>query len=185
MGIQGLLPAIKSVLDEAHVRELSGLAVGIDTLCWLHKAVYACATQLALGQATTAHLSYCRDRLELLLAHGVRPFFVFDGANLPAKAATEATRRESRDRARAEGQALLAAGDKAGAHGAFARAVDVSPQLAFSFIEVLRSRGVPFLVAPYEADAQLAFLCRARIIDAVISEDSDMIPHMPIDRQWA
>lgn len=33
------------------------------------------------------------------------------------------------------------------------------------------------LVAPYEADAQLAYLCRAGIVDAVITEDSDAVPY--------
>ena len=33
------------------------------------------------------------------------------------------------------------------------------------------------LVAPYEADAQLAFLCRAGIVDAVVTEDSDTVPY--------
>lgn len=32
-------------------------------------------------------------------------------------------------------------------------------------------------MAPYEADAQLAFLSRENIVDAVISEDSDLIPY--------
>jgi len=177
MGIQGLLPVLKSVTDDVHVREYAGLAVGIDTLCWLHKAVYGCATQLALGQPTSFHINYCRERLDLLLAHGVRPLFVFDGAPLPAKAGTEAQRRADRAKARAEGEAAHASGDKAGAHAAFSRAVDVSPQLAYGFIALLRQRGVPFIVAPYEADAQLAYLARQGIIAAVISEDSDMVAH--------
>ena len=32
-------------------------------------------------------------------------------------------------------------------------------------------------VAPYEADAQLSFLCRENLVDAVIGEDSDTIPY--------
>ncbi len=34
-----------------------------------------------------------------------------------------------------------------------------------------------FLVAPYEADAQLAFLCASGIADGVITEDSDTLPY--------
>ena len=93
MGIQGLLPLLKSVTDSAHVRDFRGLDVGVDSLCWLHKAVYGCATALATGQPTNAHLRYCEERLDLLLSHGLKPFFVFDGASLPAKAGTEAARR--------------------------------------------------------------------------------------------
>ena len=39
----------------------------------------------------------------------------------------------------------------------------------------LSDMGVAFLVAPYESDAQLAFLCNSMRLDAVISEDSDLM----------
>jgi 5'-3' exonuclease len=35
---------------------------------------------------------------------------------------------------------------------------------------------VKVVVAPYEADAQLAFLSNNNLVDAVVSEDSDTIP---------
>lgn len=177
MGIQGLLPLLKSVTDNAHVRDYAGLNVGVDALCWLHKAVYGCAMALATGKPTSAHIRYCEERLDLLLAHGVRPYFVFDGAALPAKASTEAARRASRARARSEAEAAAASGDMAAAHSAYSRAVDVSPELAFGLLRVLRARGIPLVVAPYEADAQLAWMARSGVISAVLSEDSDMLAH--------
>lgn len=36
---------------------------------------------------------------------------------------------------------------------------------------------VKCIVAPYEADAQLAYLCRVGIVHAVVSEDSDTVPY--------
>lgn len=35
--------------------------------------------------------------------------------------------------------------------------------------------GVECIVAPYEADAQLAYLSREGIVDLVITEDSDLL----------
>ncbi len=35
-----------------------------------------------------------------------------------------------------------------------------------------------FVVAPFEADAQLAYLAKSKYIDAIISEDSDLIPYL-------
>ena len=35
--------------------------------------------------------------------------------------------------------------------------------------------GVDVIVAPYEADAQLAFLSKSRIAQVIITEDSDLI----------
>ena len=43
-------------------------------------------------------------------------------------------------------------------------------------VKALKREGVDFVVAPYEADAQMALLCRLGLADFVISEDSDCIP---------
>jgi exonuclease-1 len=42
--------------------------------------------------------------------------------------------------------------------------------------KVLKQENVQYIVAPYEADAQLTFLAVCRQVDAVITEDSDLIP---------
>jgi exonuclease 1 len=39
----------------------------------------------------------------------------------------------------------------------------------------LRAEDVPYVVAPYEADAQLAYLERLGIVDGIITEDSDLL----------
>jgi 5'-3' exonuclease len=39
----------------------------------------------------------------------------------------------------------------------------------------LRGRHIEYIVAPYEADAQLAYLDKKNIIAAIITEDSDLI----------
>jgi hypothetical protein len=52
----------------------------------------------------------------------------------------------------------------------------VTPEMAYNVANTLKSiPGVRVLVAPYEADAQLAFLSRNNIVDFVISEDSDLL----------
>lgn len=47
--------------------------------------------------------------------------------------------------------------------------------MAHNVIKAARSQGVDCLVAPYEADAQLAYLNKAGIVQAVITEDSDLL----------
>lgn len=44
-------------------------------------------------------------------------------------------------------------------------------------IELLDHCGIPFVISPSEADAQCAFLCCAGLVDAVFSEDSDVVVH--------
>lgn len=43
-------------------------------------------------------------------------------------------------------------------------------------LQALKAVGVRFVVAPYEADAQLAYLSMRGIVDIVITEDGDTIP---------
>lgn len=45
------------------------------------------------------------------------------------------------------------------------------------FIRNLRQRNVEYIVAPYESDAQLAYLYKQKCIDFVITEDSDLLPY--------
>lgn len=56
-----------------------------------------------------------------------------------------------------------------------ARAFHVTAEIAKPILTTLGQRNIPFIVAPYEADAQLAYLSRANIIDAVLTEDSDLL----------
>jgi len=43
-------------------------------------------------------------------------------------------------------------------------------------MQVLKKEKVDYIVAPYEADAQMTFLSINKLVDAVITEDSDLIP---------
>ena len=41
--------------------------------------------------------------------------------------------------------------------------------------QACRSAGVECIVAPYEADAQLAYLSKEGVVDLIITEDSDLL----------
>ena len=57
-----------------------------------------------------------------------------------------------------DGVPIPTTGNLAAAKKWYAKAVDITPEVAQGLLEALRSEGIEFLVAPYEADAQLAFL---------------------------
>lgn len=42
-------------------------------------------------------------------------------------------------------------------------------------MQALKAEGVAYIVAPYEADAQLAYLEKRGIIDGIVTEDSDLL----------
>ncbi|KAJ8082842.1 hypothetical protein PM082_008699 [Marasmius tenuissimus] len=175
MGISGLLSALKTISVTKHLSEFSGQTIAVDAYVWLHKAVYSCATELATGQATSKYVSYAMDRVRILRHHGIEPFVVFDGGPLQAKKGTETERRQRREDHVARGNMFAAQGRHHEARECYTKAVDVTPQMAFQLIKALRAEGVKYIVAPYEADAQLAFLEKQRIVSAILTEDSDLL----------
>lgn len=116
-------------------------------------------------------------RVEQLLTAGITPVLVFDGDRLPNKSEEEESRRRSRSAARERARALAASGAAAAAAEAYQRAVDVTPAHAAELAAALRVRGLAFVVAPYEADAQMAFLATTGQVQVVVSEDSDMLAY--------
>jgi exonuclease-1 len=53
--------------------------------------------------------------------------------------------------------------------------IDVSPDIAYKLIQELKKHNYQYIVAPYEADAQLAYLSRTGLVDVIITEDSDLL----------
>lgn len=100
---------------------------------------------------------------------------VFDGASLPSKRGTDQERSRARGDALLKAKELESLGGSKAASGFYAKSVDVTPEMAHQVSCALRELGVNILVAPYEADAQLGYLCRNNLVDFVISEDSDLL----------
>ena len=136
------------------------------------------------------YVDFCMRQVRMLQHFGVVPYIVLDGGLLPIKAGKEEERRlyfvptlnqraEYNCRRRAEAQEkvkkLLAENKRAKALEYCQQSVDVTPRMALEFIKALRKNGVKYVVAPYEADAQLAFLDMNGLVDGVITEDSDLL----------
>jgi len=177
MGIKGLLLAVNDTFQRKHLREFANKTAAIDGYAWLHKGCFTCAKQLACGERTDAYVKYFVKRLDQLLHFQVQPYVVFDGGYLPSKAVEEKERAESRRIKMEKGFAYLQSGDSNKAQKYFSGAVDITPEMAYRVILELKKRNIKYVVAPYEADAQMAFLCKAKLADFVISEDSDCIPY--------
>ncbi|KAL9114726.1 MAG: hypothetical protein Q9227_001404 [Pyrenula ochraceoflavens] len=121
------------------------------------------------------YVDYALKQVRMLLHFGVQPYLVFDGDHLPGKAETERERYERRQESKLRGLGLYHAGRISQAHQELQKAVDVTPQMARDFIDELKRLKIPYIVAPYEADAQLTYLEKKGIIDGIISEDSDLL----------
>ncbi|KAH1236881.1 Exonuclease 1 [Glycine soja] len=176
MGIQGFLPLLKSIMVPVHIKDLKGCSVAVDTYSWLHKGALSCSTELCKGMPTTRHIEYCMHRVNLLRHFGVKPILVFDGGLLPMKSEQENKRARARKDNLARAVEHESDGNSAAAYECYQKAVDISPQIACELIQVLKQENLQYIVAPYEADAQMTFLAISGQVDAVITEDSDLIP---------
>ena len=105
-----------------------------------------------------SYVTYALHRIRMLQHYGVRPYVVFDGGHLPSKQGTERERAERREQHRKRGLQYMAENRASAARDAFSRCVDVTPQMAAQLIRQLRAENIPYVVAPYEADAQLTYL---------------------------
>lgn len=177
MGILGLLKALEGAQRDCHVREYAGLRAAVDAHGWLHAGLATCALELATGTESQAHISFCVRRVAMLRRWGVDPVLVFDGEPLPAKRATNDERRRRRSEQRQEGERLMRLGDLAGARSCFMQGLAVGPEMVDALVRELEAEGTKFIVAPYEADAQMAFLSKRGLVDVCISEDSDLLAH--------
>ncbi|XP_003706025.3 exonuclease tos [Megachile rotundata] len=175
MGITGLLPFLEKCSQRKNINEFAGGTVAIDSYCWLHKGVFSCADKLSMGQQTNAYIHYSMKHIHMLLAHKIKPILVFDGRYLPAKAQTEAKRREARENNRRKAIELIKMGQHAEGRNLLRRSIDVTHEMALELIKECHKMNIDCIVAPYEADAQLAYLNISGIADVIITEDSDLI----------
>jgi hypothetical protein len=127
------------------------------------QAVAACCDHVVLrGSYDEAEAHFCQ-RVDTLLLKGVMPLFVFDGRKQPGKVVAAVARSERKAKAQAEVDAALASRDAA-LDGTLT--IDLDPKVLKAaaavtddfvqrIINRLRHYGVPYVVSPYEADAQL------------------------------
>ena len=119
------------------------------------------------------------DFLEQFRHAGIDVLVVLDGCTPPIKAREVRQRSDRRKEAEAlrdaavddtnvNLQARLAGFRRAGAGKHFQLVID-------GVIASMRSNRIPFLVAPYESDGQLAFLSEKHYVDLIVTEDSDLI----------
>ncbi|RYH29493.1 hypothetical protein EON65_08355 [archaeon] len=176
MGIKGLLPLLCSISRRVHIATLRGKAVGVDARSWLYKAAMACPKEVANGNTPAAFVAFLKKRVELLTNAGITDvIYVFDGCECKAKQLENSARRRVRVANFDSAKKCEDEGDDDEADKLYRRGIKITFDHVQAFINILKEKQLAFMVAPYEADAQLAYFSRISAIDIVVSEDSDML----------
>lgn len=179
MGISGL----KSLLPGQPINAFDYLGCGRQTpsrrvavdaanplfACVARHPKHAFAGDYAPAMAEWRHL------LEMNKARNLNALMVFDGERYDAKANETARRSVTREKALAKISAAVSQGSEP-ALAVYAAAVQITDEVLLLAIKLCREMNVDFVVAPREADPQLAAMRDANGASIpVISADTDML----------
>uniref|UniRef100_A0A7I4FUQ6 XPG N-terminal domain-containing protein n=1 Tax=Physcomitrium patens TaxID=3218 RepID=A0A7I4FUQ6_PHYPA len=186
MGIQGLLPTLKSIMHPRHAQEYAGKRAAIDTYSWLHKAVLSCSRDLCHGRHNDKYIDYCMRRVQMLRYYGVQPVLVFDGGSLPMKSDQEIKRARSRKENLERALEYERLGNHSAAYECYQRAVDITPAIAFRLIQIFfkmdkHGQGVGFQISDITAnkDIDLSDFTKQMILEMCIMSGCDYLPSLP------
>jgi len=176
MGIKGLLPFVAEACHSGNISEFEGQHVAIDVSCLLHRGVFGCVEAIAHGKKTNFCINFILKYLRIFFYYKCKVTLVFDGNPLPAKKDINDARSEKRQINKELGKQLIKDGKNKEAYKVFRQGVGVPKEITTEAIKYFEAmKGVDVVVAPYEADAQLAYLIQNKFVDAVVTQDSDLI----------
>lgn len=181
MGVDNLLGFVKGATTQTYLKSASSpdSTAGVDISHWIYRASYACPEALyhrdQVHKAYKIIVNYIDNYVKLLRSHNVKMIFVFDGMKLPAKQVTHKERAARKHESRCMVEKMLAKNDKAEARKYMLRCLDVKFDVVRQVIDYCLREKIDYIVAPYEADAQLAFLNNNNLCDFIITEDTDLI----------
>ncbi|KAL1953984.1 hypothetical protein VTO42DRAFT_1870 [Malbranchea cinnamomea] len=152
---------------------LKGAAVGIHASYYLDQHLNHHITKEpllgALGGFPFAQRANIERELQALKDQGITPVFVFDGLEV-GKPVSDLPLRAQNARAFERAWELYDQQQADQVVDAFSNAGSTKPETLYKFLQrILRDQGIEFLVAPYSASAQLAYLGRGpnQFVDAI------------------
>jgi len=205
MGITNLLNQIgrpKSV----SLSSLRGKSFVIDGHCFIHKCCTIHPEKVVLENDLTHVYSYLKSLVQGFMGLASFVTLVFDGGSMPSKAGTDGSRRARREESLREAIRLKEEGRTGEAYKHFMGAFSLKPfqvaslarQLFLDFGSTTQGKDAAksvgraprrgpgrghgtfaVLIAPHEADAQIAFLQRIGLADYIVTNDSDILLYNP------
>jgi flap endonuclease-1 len=120
----------------------------------------------------TSHILGLFNKTINLLKMNIIPVYVFDGKPPEFKSKVLEERRDVKNKAYEKLNEDLTEEEKI---KYFKRTVSISKKQIEQCIELLDTMGVPYIVAPGEADSQCAYLAKVGLVDGVLTDDMDIM----------
>ncbi|KYO01388.1 putative exonuclease I [Plasmodium gaboni] len=179
MGISNLLQFLKPIIKNSHISKYENEVVGVDIMCWIHRGLISCAYDIATDQYNDSYLSFIEKMLVPIFNHNIKVVFVFDGEELPEKKKENMIRKNRREKAKMELKEIISKVKNPRTNEMVLKkciqAISVSKEIIDSVKDFCKKKNIDYIISPYEADAQLSYLCRMGFISCAISEDSDLL----------
>jgi exonuclease-1 len=175
MGIKDLLKIFKPIMTRVHISDFQNKTIAVDMMTWLYRGVYACCEELNNDIQSDLYLNYPLKMISMLSKYNIKIIAVFDGKDLKAKEGEERQREHNKVKNLELAAVIEATGETETARKVSKRALTVNQKMVNTLIAILKELKIKIITAPYEADAQIAYLCKSRLCDYAISEDSDLI----------
>jgi flap endonuclease-1 len=180
MGIKKMLKFLNSnypsVIKNVNDTELSGKMIAIDISILLYQVVIAIrnsgADMFNNQGEISSHILGLFNKTINLLKMNIIPIYVFDGKPPTFKYQTIMNRKEVKQKANEKLQTDIDEEEKL---KYFKRTVHITKAQIEECIELLEIMGIPYIVAPEEADSQCAELVKSGLADGVLTEDMDIM----------
>ena len=124
---------------------------------------------------TTSHLMGLFYRTLRIVDNGIKPVYVFDGAPPKLKSGELAKRFQRKSEAQESHEEAKETGTAEEVEKFSRRTVRVTKEHNAEAQRLLKLMGIPYVIAPTEAEAQCAVLARAGKVYAAASEDMDTL----------
>ncbi|KAL3909249.1 MAG: hypothetical protein SGILL_008160 [Bacillariaceae sp.] len=188
MGIKGLAKLLSDeapdCIREVELKSLHGRKIAIDASMAIYQFLIAVRSGGPNQQAmmltnadgeTTSHIQGMFNRTIRFLTEGMKPCFVFDGKAPNMKSGELQKRREKRRKAEEELKKASEDQNVEEMDKHSKRLARAGRKENADCQKLLRLMGVPVIMAPMEAEAEAAALCKAGLVWATGTEDMDAL----------
>ncbi|KAH7369578.1 flap endonuclease-like protein 1 [Rhexocercosporidium sp. MPI-PUGE-AT-0058] len=183
MGIKQLFSIIReecpNAYKESEIKAQFGRKVAIDASMSIYSFLIAVRSggEMLTNEdgETTSHLMGMFYRTLRIVDNGIKPVYVFDGAPPKLKSGELAKRFQRKAEATEGLEEAKETGTAEDVEKFSRRTVRVTREHNAECQRLLKLMGIPYIIAPTEAEAQCAVLARAGKVYAAASEDMDTL----------